>query len=150
MSDASSDKNTNLSAAPSNSKDVIPLGNQAQLDLSTLPEGDRNELKKAFAKGQIDLANKMQELGIDNHALNQRLGEMSQQVSMASSVDASATITGAYNDKMGRTEVIMGNTETAAKGKLDRSQKGEGDQTIFYVVIAAIVIVIVAALVMGK
>ena len=150
MPDNFSDRDRCLPATASNTRDIIPLGNQAQLDLSTLPEQDRNELKKAFAKGQIDLANKMQELGIDNHALSQRLGDMSQQVAMASRVDASATITGAYNDKMGRTEVIIGNTETAAKGKLDRSQKGESDQTLFYVVIAAIVIVIVAGLVMGK
>ena len=143
-------KEENLPAVSARSQDVLALGNRGQLDLSSLPEAERNELKMAFAKGQIELQQKMQELGIDNQALEERIGDMTNLVAKASSAGASATVTGAYDDKMGRTEVIMGNTETAAKGKLDRSQKGERDQTLVYIVIAAIVIVIITAIIMGN
>ena len=52
-------------------------------------------------------------------------------------------------DSLGRTEVIVGNTEAARKGKLTRSQTGFGDNITLWVVlagIAAVVIVLVAAL----
>lgn len=132
------------------SHDIIPLGDKGSLDLSSLPEEDRNELKKAFVQGQLALHEKMQELGIENEALDRRIGDMSRMVEEASSASASATITGAYNDKMGRTEVILGNTETAAKGKLDRTQKGQRDMTLVYVVIAAVAAVIITAILFGR
>ena len=140
-------KDTNLLATPTNSQDVIPLGNQAQLDLFNTSRGEfQTSLKKHLPRDKIDLANKMQELGIDNH---QTIGKMSQQVSMASSVDASATITGAYNDKMGLNRSNHGKHGNCCKGEMDRSCTRRAIN-IFYVVVAAIKIVIVAALVMGK
>lgn len=140
----------NLSIVPELPRDILVLGNRAQLDLSSLSESDRNAMKVACLKGQIELQQKMAELGIDNQALEQRLGDMANTVARASNLGASATVTGAYTDKMGRTEIIMGNTETAAQGKLDRSQKGEQDKTLVYVVIGAVVLLILAALIMGK
>jgi len=39
---------------------------------------------------------------------------------------------------------MMGNTERAATGKLSRSQTGEQDRTLIYIVVAAIVVIFVA------
>ena len=130
------------------SSNLIPLGQSPHLDLTPLAEGDRKEIVRRFAEGRVELAKKAGELAVENHALAQRLDGMVDTVTRASDSGASATVTGAYNDKMGRTEIIMGNTETAAKGKLSRTQTGEKDMTLVYVVIAAIVIVIIAAIVM--
>lgn len=150
MSENTEQNDENLPATTSNSNEIVPLGNLGELDLSSLPEADRNLLIKKFAEGNIDAYHLAQELGIETQAINQKMTDAIDKVKEATSIEASATITGSYNDKMGRTEVIMGNTETAAKGKLDRSQKGESDQTLVYFVIAAVVIVIIAAIVMGS
>ncbi len=121
----------------------LTVGNQ-QIDLSHLPEADRIQLQKKMIEGQIDLQRKLIELGFENQAIDKRIGDMTDRIATAAKDGTSATITGAYQDTLGRTEVIMGNTETAAKGKLTRSQTGEKDMTIWYILIAAAVIVIIA------
>ncbi len=143
-----SDDNTDSEPRPLQKfeeKRVIQLGNK-DIDISHLPEQDQMELMRKFAEGHIDLAKKAAELGIETQALDTRMGSMADKVSKAAESGASATVTGAYDDSMGRTEIIVGNTDAAAKGKLDRSQRGEKDQTLMYVVIAAIVIIIVAVI----
>ena len=138
----------------SSSKENLPISTNkpeqslsvvnVQLDLSSLPEADRIQLQKRAMEGQIDLQNKMIGLGIDNQAIDKRIGDITDKVATAAKDGTSATITGSYKDSLGHTEVIVGNTETAAKGKLSRSQTGEKDMTIWYILIAAAVIVLVA------
>ena len=62
----------------------------------------------------------------------------------------SATETFTHETSTGRTEFIVGNTDTAAKGKLNRAQRGEKDQTLIYIIIAAAVIIMLAALLNGN
>lgn len=133
----------NLPVSASKAEHALTVGN-LQLDLSHLPEADRIQLQKKAIEGQLDLHRKMIELGIENQAIDKRIGDMTDKVATAAKDGTSATITGAYEDSLGRTEVIMGNTETAAKGKLTRSQTGEKDMTLWYVAIAAAVIVVIA------
>ena len=38
---------------------------------------------------------------------------------------------------------MMGNTEAALKGKISRASRGEKDQTLLYVVIAAVVAIVI-------
>jgi hypothetical protein len=97
------------------STNLISLGQSTQLDLTPLSEGERKEIAWRFAEGKIELAKKAGELAVENQAIAQRLDGMVDTVNRASDSGASATVTGAYNDTMGRTEIIMGNTETAAK-----------------------------------
>lgn len=144
------DKDDAIPVRRQDSTSVIQLGQFGEVDLSCLPESEQTQIKKKLAEGQIDMLQLAQELGVHNQALDRRLCDIGDRVAQATEVEASATITGSYEDKMGRTEVIIGNTDTAAKGKLDRSQKGERDQTIIYVVIAAIVVVILAAITVGQ
>jgi hypothetical protein len=153
MSESENTENRNESLLPvtPQSKGLIPLGNNKFLDASQLSENDRNELVKAVAKGEIEAHKKALELEIANSSLVQRLDDMSGQVAKATNEGASATITGAYSDSMGRTEVIMGNTEAAANAKgLNRSQRGDSDNTLTYVIIGAIVAVLIALIVFAN
>ena len=143
------DGKEHLPSTPAGRRDVIPLGKEGQLDISGLPEADRNELLRLHAEGRIDLEKKMLELGIENQGLSQRLSGIVETARQVADMEASATITGAYNDRLGRTEVIVGNTKKAAQGQLDRSQKGEADQTFAYVIVGAIVLVILAFILAG-
>ena len=133
----------NLPVSTNKPEHSLTVGNQ-QIDLSHLPEADRIQLQKKMIEGQIDLQRKMIELGLENQAMDKRIGDITDKVATAAKDGTSATITGAYKDSLGHTEVIVGNTETAAKGKLTRSQTGEKDMTVWYIAIAAVVIVIVA------
>ena len=62
---------------------------------------------------------------------------MANQTEQVSKAGDSVTISHAHTSTLGRTEVLMGNTEKAAKGKLSRSQTGEDDNTMKYVIIIA-------------
>ena len=91
----------------------------------------------------LDLEKKAIEGGIDTAAVRKRMDDMNDTVNKADP-DSAVTVTGSYSDKMGRTEVIMGNTEKARKGKLDRSQKGESDNTLLYVGIGVGAVILLA------
>lgn len=146
MSDYEGDTRPHDNSASRN-RDIVSLEHGKLVDLSELNDAERAEIRKVVATKQIELQASKAELEQANEAMNTRLSDIADQVGNAAQAGASATVTGSYSDKMGRTEVIMGNTETAARGKLDRSQKGESDPTIVFVVIAAIVIVILAAII---
>ena len=133
-----------------NQNNLVSLGDNRQLDLAGLPQATRDELTSAIAKGEVELQKKWRELNIDNEALGNRITDIGNSVAQVTEQGASATITGSYTDGMGHTEVIIGNTKEAERGKLNRSQRGERDQTLIFFAIAAVVIVIVAAIIFGK
>ena len=56
------------------------------------------------------------------------------------------TITHTQTTKVGRTEIMMGNTEQAQSGKLSKSQTGEKDWTPYYIFGGILALVIIAAL----
>lgn len=127
-------------SAPQNNQ--ITLNNGQVLNLEGLPEETQIELRKKQAEGMLDLQKTMIERGINTKDIDQRMSDIANNVEKATADQSAATITGSYNDKMGRTEVIMGNTETAQKGKLSRSQQGESDNTLMYIGIAVGVILL--------
>ena len=62
------------------------------------------------------------------------------------------TVTHTQTTAVGRTEVIMGNTETAGKGKLTRTQTGnETNWTPYYIfaAIAAVVLIVITVVAHG-
>jgi hypothetical protein len=69
---------------------------------------------------------------------------MSQEAVSATKDNTHITITRTQTDTLGKTEVIMGNTDTAKKGKLTRAQSGLTDYTLAYIIAGAIVIIILA------
>ena len=105
----------------------LPLGTSAELDLSALPEEQRVALHVEYSRGMIDLNRKAQELGVDVQALDRTLRSMAEVTQEVSASDDAVTVTHTQETSIGRTEVIMGNTEQAVKGRLTKSQTGERD-----------------------
>lgn len=122
----------------------ITLDGGMTLKIDGLPEETVIELRKKQAEGMIELQKTMLEQGIQTKDIESRMSGIADNVAKASADQSAATVTGSYNDKLGRTEVIMGNTETAQKGKLTSSQQGRSDKTLLYVGIAIATVIILA------
>ncbi len=116
------------------------LGNSQVLNLKGLPENVKIELRKQHASTFIELQKKATELGIEANGLNVRMSGSVDTVLKASTDGHSATVTGVYKDTLGNTEFMVGNTETAQKGKISQAQRGMPDNTLKYVIIGAIVV----------
>lgn len=143
MTEERKDLTTGSGAKPPS---TITLGKSASLDLSHLPEEVQVELQAEYAKGMIDLNKKAQELNIDEAALRNTLDDLNETTKQATDANASITVSHTQSSSIGRTEIIMGNTDQARKGKLTKSQTGETNWTPIYVVIGIIALLILAGL----
>jgi hypothetical protein len=139
------DENTNLPTRRPERQSIV-LGNVKEIPLDGLSPETIEELKKEHAKGLIDVNTLANKYGIETHALASVLRNMAQETVNATKDNTAITMTRVQEDSLGKTEVIMGNTETAKKGKLTRSQAGLDDHTIAYIVGAVIIVVILALL----
>lgn len=101
----------------------------AEIDLSGLTDAQIQALKMENAKRSIEITEKGQNLALSAQALDVKLQSMTDKGSQASEAGLSVNITNVKDDEMGRTEIIIGNTEASAKGQLSRSQKGLNDNT---------------------
>jgi len=131
-------------------KDRIQLGSRDVLDLSGLKEEEISELKRQHAEGMIDISKKAAEMGVDVQALDNTLRSFVDQTNKATQDGSHTTITHTQTTSIGRTEVVVGNTETAQKAKMTRSALGQKDITIAVVIIGAIAIVVVAMILGGS
>ncbi len=123
---------------------VIRLGDVQVLQTAGLSETQIQELQMVYAKGMLDVNKKAQELKVDVGALEATLRTMAEQTRRVAESGDSVTISHAQASTLGRTEIMMGNTQRAASGKLSRSQTGEQDKTLIYLVIGAIVVIFAA------
>jgi hypothetical protein len=128
---------------------TVPLGQGGQLDLSWMPEEQRNALVTDYAKGILDTSRKANELGLEVTTLRSTLGSLADNAKQMSADGLSVTATHTHNSQFGRTEVIVGNTETAGKGKLSRSQTGERDWTPYYIFAGLAALVLIAIVLAG-
>lgn len=130
-----------------NNKDIISLTENKSVDLSHLDEESKKEIHALIAKQKVELAKKGMEQSIDVDSLRARLNTFGNQVYEVIEKGGSITITNSKDDSIGRTEVIMGNTDEAAKGKLSRSAKGLPDNSKWIIIgiIAVVIILILAA-----
>ena len=128
---------------------TLKLNETQVLDLSSLSDGQISELKSQHARGMVELKNKAEDLKIQVGALDATLSSFNDQTSKATQSGSSATISFTQTTTLGRTEVIIGNTDKAATGKLSRSATGEKDKTIWIIGIIAAAAVLVA-LFLGK
>lgn len=121
----------------------IKLGPSTSMDLSWLPENERKELLVSHAKGMLDITKKAQELHVDTTILRNVMSELSETTKNVADAGNSVTISHTQTTSVGRTEILMGNTEKAASGKLSKSQTGEMNWTPYYIfaVIAAIILI---------
>ena len=123
---------------------VIPVSNSSHLDLSALPEDTRNAMIERFAEGTIDNVKYGQKLNVENKSMSEKMDHISTTVSKVSQSGASVTITSTHEDSMGHTEVMVGNTDAAASGKLSKAQRGKPDATTMYAIMGAVVVVLIS------
>ena len=127
--------------------DVINLGSNSLIDLTGIPPDQVAELKRQFASGMIDLKKKAEELKIDNASLAMLLDSFNTEAAKATQANVSMTATHAQTTAIGRTEVVIGNTDRAAAGKLSPSAAGVPDRLLWIVGIAAVAAIIVALII---
>lgn len=127
----------------------INLGPSTSMDLSWLPENERKALLIDYTKGMMDISKKAQELHVDAVVLKKTLDDLSDTTREVSDSGNAVTITHSHTTKVGRTEIMMGNTEQAQSGKLTKSQTGEKDWTPYYIFAGILALIIIAALMSG-
>jgi hypothetical protein len=125
---------------------LIQLGANSQLDLSGLTTEQQQQLMIKHAEAKIDVDKRTQELVADAGALNHSLGTMAHHTEGVAAAGQDVTITHTQENSLGRTEIIMGTSDAAKKGKLTRSQTGETDHTLLYAGIAVFAIIVIALL----
>jgi len=143
---STNDQNKNITKTSSNVPTEINLGPSTSMDLSWLPENERKALLIDYTKGIMDISKKAQELHVDAVVLKRTLDDFSDTTREVSDSGNAVTITHSQTTKVGRTEVIMGNTEEAQSGKLSKSQTGEKDWTPYYIFGGILALIIIAAL----
>ena len=140
------DRYTEISISDPLARAIIPQGenHSVDLDISRLSDEERAEITKGFQQGLVDIRLRAASLGVDVTALRATLQTLSQTTEeIASTEGSSVTITHTQDSAAGRTEIIMGNTEQAQRGRLTRSQTGDRDLAPFYLIGGAIVITII-------
>ena len=114
-----------------------------QLDISMLTEEQQSALVLDYQKGLIDVRLRAASLGVDVTALGETLRQLAEQTKDISETEgASVTVTHTQDSSLGRTEIIMGNTDQAQRGRLTRSQSGVRDWTPYYIFGGLIVLAI--------
>ena len=134
-------RNEGLLAEPAPNK--IALGSLQQLDITGLSNDQITQLRQKHAEGMISLNHKGLEMQADVGATSATLHTLATSVRQVSEGGDAVTITHVQKNSVGHTEIIMGNTEAAHKGKLSRASRGEKDQTLLYVIIAAVVAIVI-------
>ena len=123
---------------------TIDLGQGQVLDGSGLTESQIQELKAEFIRGRIDIQKKAGELRVDVEALDALLSSFNDQTARATDASTHTTITHTQTTAVGRTEVVVGNTDRAAKAKLSSSAKGETDIKLPVIIILAVTAIVIA------
>ena len=124
--------------------DKIEITDPNTISLEGLNPETRHALRQRVQEEALKLNVRESNAHIDAKAIKDRMDDAGDVVKKATRDETHATITASFDDDLGRTEVIMGNTDTAQKGKLTRSQRGEKDNTLIYVSIAVGAIILLA------
>ena len=130
--------------APSDAPTSIALATGQTVNLSFLTEAQRTALLADFMRDTLDVAKKANELHVDVMMLRNTLEVLANTTEKIAQDGNSVTITRVHNDASGRTEIIMGNTETAGKGRLTRTQTGDTNWTPYYIFAAIAAVVLIA------
>ena len=141
------DQEKNITKPSSGVPTNIPLSPSTAMDLSWLPENERKALLFDYTKGMLDIAVKAQELHVDSDVLKRTLEDLSSTTQEVADKGSAITISHTQTTKVGRTEVLMGNTEKAKGGKLTKSQTGEKDWTPYYIIAGILAMILIALLV---
>jgi hypothetical protein len=123
---------------------LIDLSNNDMLDVSDLSEENQQAIVMKAQEAKLELKKKAGEALLDIQGTKANLDTFNQTVRDGTEADTHVTLTHTQTTSTGRTEVVMGNTDKAASGKISRSGAGLGDNTMTYVIVGAVVLVIVA------
>jgi hypothetical protein len=126
----------------------VTLGPTPMLELYGLTEAQRQALIADHARGVLDIDRKARELHVDVAQLRANLDTLAGVVRGATDSGNTATATHIQTTATTRTEVLIGNSDTARSGILSRSQTGERNWTPFYI-FAAIAAVVLIAMAIG-
>jgi len=115
--------------------------------LRSLSDEQRSQLLVEYARGSLDVAKKAAEMHVDVNGFKNMLDVMAAKTrDLAAQEGTSVTLQHTHESSVGRTEVIMGNTEQAAKGRLTRTMAGERNLTALYVVVGIIATLILVSM----
>lgn len=128
----------------------IQLGNSRQLDLTGLSSDQINALKQKHGEGMVDAAVSWHKKAGEVRALDATLNTMSSHTSEVAESGQDVTITHTQESDLGRTEVIMGTSDTAKKGKLSRTQTGAPDYTLLWVGLAIFAVLVIALIALAS
>ena len=145
MSEQNTEKS--ISKPARNVPTEIPVGANKSMDISWLPENEREALLKQYMDGVLDIARKAVEYEVDSAVLEKTLGDLSDAAREISDAGNAVTIKHTRKTAGGETRIIIGNTEEAKRGKISKSQAGEKDWTPYYIfggILALIIMVVLA------
>ncbi len=131
----------------SGSSSLLVLGQNDSLEISGLAPEQVSALRMQYAQGMIDVQKKATELRVDVDALDHTLRSLTSQTESATRSGVSITATHSQTTSLGRTEIILGNTDQARRGKLSRLQSGAEDNPVVYVAVLAGAIIFGALLI---
>lgn len=140
------DQEKNIAKTTNSVPTTIHFGPVTSIDLSFMSDDERKALQLEYTRGLMDLHLKATELNVDAAILKRTLDDLCATTRDASASGNAVTITHTQDTKVGRTEVIMGNTMSAKIGKLSKSQTGERDWTPYYILAGILALVIIVAL----
>lgn len=123
---------------------TVAFGPSAIIDLSGIPETERANMLEAYNNKVLDISAEAQKMRVDVDALRATLSSLAMTTNETSEAGNAITITHTQDTSIGRTEIIMGNTDQAKTGKLSRSQTGERDQTPYYVAVGLVALLVIA------
>jgi hypothetical protein len=128
-------------------KNIIDLTSTNQIDITNLSKDAQELLTQKAFEAKIDINKKAQEAQIDIQGTKHNLDNLNSTVRESSKDGTSITVTHTQTTSVGRTEVIMGNTQKAAAGKISRSAAGSEDNTMKIVIAIAIIAVVIVLIV---
>lgn len=148
MSDDDKQRPLEYGAAISPQSPGLPFSGVTKLgqafDLSSLSNEERNSLTSQYALGLLDVEKKAAEMHLDVGAFQAMLRVMSQNTKdISDATGTSVTMQHTHQSSVGRTEIIMGNTSQAARGKLSKTITGDRDMSLWYYIVGAAVLVII-------
>jgi hypothetical protein len=123
------------------------IGKGIPLDLTGIPEDQIQSLKYKYAERMGEIAAKAMEAGVDTETLDKKLSTIAGHTIALTKEGASVTITSTSDDSIGRTEAMIGNTETAKIGKLSRSQAGLKDLYPLWIGVGIFIIIVILVVV---
>ncbi|SEH31704.1 hypothetical protein [Magnetospirillum fulvum] len=128
---------------------ALSLTQTDSLDLSGLSDEQVSLIKRQHADGMVSIQVKAAEMKLDVSALDAALTSFTDQTAKASQAGAHATIQHSQTSAIGKTEVVIGNTERAAAGRFAGFSEAV-QKYILWIVGAVAVLVILGSTVMGR